>query len=265
MRPDISEFSYGYAVTEELVRWGGASVTAAPVFPSLIDEGRSGGGYDVMLSRPGIPLFLQFKLSDCMVRNNAQEVQDGLFNIPFYRMHLRPARHSRQHEMLLDLEAAGQEVYYSAPAFHTPGELNDAYLNRTVRASSIWLRPSFIGPLPDDRDHCVAFRIPGATVFRSRPKRIPQPVAFKDFSSFVETALSSRGREALKPDSLQKLAEQITEIAEKRPDITKSKKREAREKLRQHPALERISFYSQIYLGCSVFILSSEEDLRRPE
>jgi hypothetical protein len=148
MKPDISEFSYGYALTDELIHWHGTSLTAAPVFPSLYQEGQTGGGYDVMLQRPGLPLFLQFKLSDCMIRSSAQEVQDGLFNVPYYRMHIRPARHSEQHEMLLDLESRGNEVYYLAPAFHTPEELNDSYLTHQVRARSLWLRPSIIGPLP---------------------------------------------------------------------------------------------------------------------
>jgi hypothetical protein len=47
-------------------------------------------------------------------------------------MYIRPARHSEQHEMLLDLENDGNEVYYSAPAFHKPEEFNDAYLNNQV-------------------------------------------------------------------------------------------------------------------------------------
>ncbi len=69
MKPEMSEFSYGYALTDELIHWHGTSLTAAPIFPSLYQEGKSGGGYDVMLQRSGIPLFLQFKLADQMVRN----------------------------------------------------------------------------------------------------------------------------------------------------------------------------------------------------
>ena len=67
MKPQISEFSYGYALTDELIHWHGTNLTAAPIFPSLYQEGQVGGGYDLMLQRPGLPLFLQFKLADCMV------------------------------------------------------------------------------------------------------------------------------------------------------------------------------------------------------
>ena len=108
MRPDISEFSYGYALTDELIHWHGTPLTAAPIFPSLYREGRprkgEPGGYDIMLQRPGLPLFLQFKLSHCMIRKSAKEFDDIIFTPPFYRMHLSPAKHSKQHEMLLDLE-----------------------------------------------------------------------------------------------------------------------------------------------------------------
>jgi hypothetical protein len=86
MKPDISEFSYGYALTDELIHWHGTGITAVPIFPSLYDERQPGGGYDVKLDRGGIPLFLQFKLSDCMVRGTAQEVRSGSFSCPFYRI-----------------------------------------------------------------------------------------------------------------------------------------------------------------------------------
>jgi hypothetical protein len=47
-------------------RWK-RGLKVAPVFPSLIQEGRTGGGYDVLLE-PGFPLFLQFKISQYMAR-----------------------------------------------------------------------------------------------------------------------------------------------------------------------------------------------------
>ena len=41
MRPDISEFSYGYALTETLISTVPRRLKAAPVFPSLIEEGKT--------------------------------------------------------------------------------------------------------------------------------------------------------------------------------------------------------------------------------
>ena len=59
------------------------------------------------LDRPGVPLFLQFKLCDQMTRRTCREARQAGFNVPCYRMCLRSARSSRQHEMLLVLVQIG--------------------------------------------------------------------------------------------------------------------------------------------------------------
>jgi hypothetical protein len=51
--PDISEFSYGFALTQELISAADPPVRAAPILPSLIKEGRTAGGYDAHLDIPG--------------------------------------------------------------------------------------------------------------------------------------------------------------------------------------------------------------------
>ena len=157
MKPDFSEFSYGYAVTEELVSLHRASIVAAPLFPNLYDEGQPGGGYDVQIPISGRPVFLQFKLSDQLERTNSKEHKSGLLGVPYYRMHIRPAKHSDQHRLLLDLESSGETVFYIAPEFHLPAELNSFYLARTVVLNSAAYSPQGIGPMPDDDEHYVVF------------------------------------------------------------------------------------------------------------
>ena len=132
MTPDISEFSYGFALTQELIKIADP-LRAAPIFPSLIEEGRAGGGYDVNLDIPGFPLFIQFKRSDCMKRRSAREAAPPFnLNPPFYRMKITERSRSAQHEMLLDLDDGTNEVFYAAPLFHTVEELNAAYGSVTV-------------------------------------------------------------------------------------------------------------------------------------
>ncbi len=256
MKPNISEFSYGYALTDELIHWHGVALTAAPVFPSLYQEGQTGGGYDLMLQRPGLPLFLQFKLADCMVRANAQEIRDGHFTAPFFRMHLRPSRHSDQHEMLLDLENAGNEVYYCAPAFQHPEDLNDAYLNHQVRERSIWLRPLDIGALPDDEDHHVAFTVPGVHRFCSKNSRIIESKGdFYEFFKNIDKGFKEKSEWALNRDNLSKVALDIKNIAQKRRDISYvAKETTARQLEMRHP-LEQIAVYSQVFLDCQLFLV----------
>ena len=163
MRPLLSEFSFGYALTEELASGAFGPLIAEPIFPSLIQEGQPGGGYDLQLPLVGAPLFLQFKLSDCMVSRSAAEWD--IFNRSYYRMHLRPGRHSDQHALLRTLEASGEEVYYVAPYFHTTEELNTHYSNQAVAENSIWFRPSTIGALPDDDDHYIVFHRDNPTAY----------------------------------------------------------------------------------------------------
>ena len=159
MKPEISEFSYGFALTNELVGW--VALSAAPVFPSLIEEGKAGGGYDVKLDRPGVPLFLQFKRSYCMIRRTAKEYQavaamGGALNVPYYRFPITEALTSDQHEMLLALDDGSNLVFYAAPRFHQINEINQAWSRTDVARRSLFVAPSTIGPL-DDTQHHVAF------------------------------------------------------------------------------------------------------------
>ena len=254
MRPNISEFSYAFALTSELVQAPGA-VTAAPVFPSLIAEGQQGGGWDVRLDRPGVPLFLQFKLCDQMTRRTCREVREAGFNVPCYRMHLRPARSSSQHEMLLDLEAIGQEVYYSAPMFHQPDELNAAFLGASVRARSIWVKPSDVGPLPDDRDHHLSFEPGSSWTFFSEPRRLREKRVFEDVTKNLSRRLHERGEVDMSRDELVHLADAITEIAEKRRDIEERQRNIAREIARPAEPLQRVAYYASIFLESQLFIV----------
>lgn len=173
MKPGISEFSYGYAVTEALVR-GSPGLTAAPVFPSLIAEGKPGGGWDVKIPLPGYLLFLQFKLCDVMVTRRAKEVGDGL-TLPILRMHIRPGRYSKQHAMLLQLEAQGEAVFYVAPRFAAEEDFNRHYLADAILTNSVFIRPNDVGPL-DGEDHHVSFEEAGtdALLYSRQPRRLPQ-------------------------------------------------------------------------------------------
>lgn len=194
MRPLLSEFTYGYGLTEELVRYYLPPLVAVPLFPSLRQEGQPGGGYDLRLDCPGIVLFLQFKLSDGMVYRNAAEVHQGIMTVPFFRMHLRAKRISNQHDMLISLENSGETVYYVAPLFHKDTEMNCAYLSRSVFQQSRFFSPSGIGCLPDDNDHHVAFRSTGASYLCSEPKEIkmfsPEAVLQQINSQSVSPAMT---------------------------------------------------------------------------
>ncbi len=129
----FSEFTYAFALVNELITLGKPPIVSVPVFPSLVQEGRASGGYDVKFDRPGRPLFLQFKLAKQIRGRRAREFQQRIFRRSFYRMYIRPKRSSRQHELLLELEQTNRgSVFYCAPAFHTLWELNNFYERRRI-------------------------------------------------------------------------------------------------------------------------------------
>jgi hypothetical protein len=156
MTPEISEFSYGFALTNEIVGW--ASLKAAPIFPSLIEEGKKGGGYDVKLDTPGVPLYLQFKRADCMTRRSAREISKDKtpLSVPFYRFAITQTGKSDQHALLLELDDGSNEVFYAAPRFHELAEINQAWSASQVAGRSIFVRPAAIGPL-DTNSHHIAY------------------------------------------------------------------------------------------------------------
>jgi hypothetical protein len=168
--PEISEFSYGFALTNEIAGW--APLRIAPIFPSLVEEGKKGGGYDVKLDIPGVPLYLQFKRGYRMTRRTAKEVKQykKRLNMPFHRFYITDSGTSAQHTMLLELDDGKSNVFYAAPRFDLTAEINDAWVNKQVAQRSIFVRPRAIGIL-DDQSHHVAYDAQ-RTYVCSEPKEI---------------------------------------------------------------------------------------------
>ncbi|HEV2078497.1 MAG TPA: hypothetical protein VGR19_01180 [Allosphingosinicella sp.] len=202
MKSLISEFSYGFALTHELV-FALGTLTAAPIFPSLVEEGKPGGGYDLKLESPGVPLFLQFKRSECMQRRTAREIAAGAnLDVPFYRMEITAKADSDQHEMLLELDQQPNFVFYAAPMFHQKPEFDDAFLSGRVRQRSFYVRPRSIGSFPE-RPHHVSFD-GSVCVVMSEPKAI-QGFGASELEGLLEGQLAEDKR-ALRtkvPEALQ--------------------------------------------------------------
>lgn len=251
MKPDISEFSYGYALTEAFIWDTGLPVIGAPFFPSLIQEGQS-GGYDVAISFSGLLLFLQFKLSHFITRGTAFETKQECINVPFYRMHLRPTKHSRQHLMLLDLEAEGEIVFYAAPKFHLPSELNTAYLSRTMIQRSFFIRPSTIGLLPDEWDHHVSFRDGYPVYLCSKPTKIREEENIETSLKELHDVLEHKGYKKYDEAVIGKLNDQMLSIVLKhqisihRPAFSP----ENIHKLKDMNPIEKLRYLSMTYFDC---------------
>nr|WP_199045499.1 hypothetical protein [Dyella sp. ASV24] len=261
MKPDVSEFSYGYAVTEELVARWRARIVAAPHFPSLYEEGKSGGGYDVKIPVKGIPVFLQFKLSDYLTRSYAKE--SGLIAVPYYRMHLRPLRHSDQHQLLLDLEATGECVFYIAPEFHRPDELDGHYLSGSVVANSAAFSPSDIGALPDGDDHYVVFRRGSPVGYRCSDE--PVEVRRTDLRDGLGKVLRQKGIEP-RPfgrEGLQLLSKRMLDVIDARSNLgllIKSPEGvvHVRRLFEERDPLRTVSYLARTFFSSELVVLDSD-------
>jgi hypothetical protein len=225
MKPDFSEFSYGYAVTEELVSAHKAAVIAAPLFPSLYDEGKSGGGYDVKIPLAGKPVFLQFKLSDQLERSNSKEHKSGLLGLPYYRMHIRPSKHSDQHNLLLDLEASGESVFYIAPEFHLPAELNSFYLSGSVVVNSAAFSPQAIGAMPDDDEHYLVFERGASISYRCSDES--KEVLKFNLANGLQPILTERGKKSrdLDEGGLREISNRMLKVLESGEQRLRSRKK----------------------------------------
>jgi hypothetical protein len=213
MESHISEFSYGYAVTSEVITLYGLKGAGAPEFETQNAEGEEGGGWDVKL--PGVPIYLQYKRSSRMVKNSAKDASQ-FPSLPIFRMYLHPRNHSDQHQLLLDLESKGNTVAYAAPGFSEPDELNEAYSSDQTAERSLFVRPSAIGPLKDDKHHWVAFRAnPPIAFFCSEPHKIKFELPSMLFSARGATKLYQE-RKTAGPESYGKLAEELLRIFEVR-------------------------------------------------
>ena len=253
MVPDISEFSYGFALTRELIQLTD-TLKAAPVFPSLIAEGKNGGGYDVNLDIPGFPLFIQFKRSECMVRRTARETRPPMnFGTPFYRMKIAERWRSAQHEMLLELDAGQNEVFYAAPLFHTVEELNQAYLANLVSTRSCYVSPGKIGKLDGDAHH-VAFD-------QKRFWLCSEPLLIEGLhgaglTAALEQRLSSDSRR-FRDGQLSESLSFVEGILERR-HISPAFRTEPHERPID-PRLQRLADISLQYFGAQLFVVQRRE------
>jgi hypothetical protein len=255
---EFSEFSYGYCLTEDLIVGKGTPFTAAPIFPSLQDEGKPGVGYDMRLNRPGTQLFLQFKLVHQMVRGTANEEQKGHFVVPFYRMHLRPRNISDQHESLLSLENSGNDVFYAAPGFHTAAALTVNYTKRLVWNRSFRLRPSAIGSLKDDKNHHVTFKTYNGKwrFYSERPSKEGHAPDTEEIAESLRQKIADRGNRNLR-NQIQELDATLLDIMH-----TRNAQRHERERVpiselgEQVDPIQRVAYIARQFFDCQLFFVT---------
>jgi hypothetical protein len=192
MKVGYTEFSFGYAFTENLIRSSPTAPVGAPVFPNLVQEGAS--GFDIRINFPAVPLFPQYKLPEVMRRGTAFETKWGCpgLSLPFFRIAMMRRDISRQHELLIELETRyPSSVFYAAPALENIRSFDIAYNRAEVARRSVFFSPTDIGPLRDDKVHTIAYK-PGLQTgyFFSEPRPI-KSLTFDHLSNIMRSAFEN--------------------------------------------------------------------------
>jgi hypothetical protein len=257
----FTEFSFGYALTDNIIHSGLPLTPTTPVFPSLIAEGSSGGGYDVRIPLHPVAIFLQFKIPQVVRRRSSRTPTN--FPIPYLRMHLRTSR-TNQHRQLLELEMIGNLVAYATPDFWEVTDLDAHFTTQNVQLNTRYFAPSDIGGL-DDKPHYIAYS-PDTPVawLRSEPRMLN---AKSDAESFWRrVAAAVRQAPEKEPVAfLTELADTISELTTsdyEKDSFAGLEPKTSRDRRRNREgnnskivsAARRAAYLSQVRLGCALAI-----------
>lgn len=207
MKRKVSEFSYGFVLTHELVHAYGFLPTDVPK-PRPARRGRQESGGP---PRRGVPLFLQFKASEYMKRKNAGESK--LVGLPYFRFAIPRQTQSNMHHLLIELEKRGNAVFYVTPRIHEAVNLNSAFFDREVVASSLFVSPSGIGEIEDNETHRVVFsgRSDDAYICPS-PRRLSLAFGGGKFLEAIDETLASLEAEETGDEFFRRLASEMVSI-----------------------------------------------------
>jgi hypothetical protein len=152
MRAEFSEFSYGFALSYEVMN-AIEGIAGVPVFPSLRQ-----GEHTASAELTGWPVFLQFKLADWMKGSTAK--YRSHYGASYFRVTVPSHIHSSQHNLLRALSAIEPEVYYAAPQFYRRHEFNALFGQNRIFAESVFVPLTGLPDLDDDAEHDMCY-LPG--------------------------------------------------------------------------------------------------------
>lgn len=207
MKRKVSEFSYGFVLTHELVSAYGYWPTDAPT-PAGKKKKKA---EETEETRLGHPLFIQFKASEYMKRRNAGESK--LVGLPYFRFALHRKTQSNQHQLLIELEKKGNIVFYATPKIHEAVNLNSAFFDKQVAALSLFVSPGEIGDLPDNELHRVVFSQRVKDVFVCPPgRKLERAIHGEDFAQAVQGLISAREPQVINEDCFLNLASEMVSL-----------------------------------------------------
>ncbi len=211
MKPQFSEFSYGFAITREIAEGVKANSLSAPILPSLRQEGKL--GWDAEFRLKGASLFLQYKTSDWLSTRRAKfwkKLGGPYFRFPIYRH-----RDSSQHNLLVALSRKVENVHYCAPVFHESGEFNEFYFQDRILQNSVWVHLGNLPLLEEDDTvyHYVLYTKSISPYFATDPEPIEGVVRASDGLARLLSSLTVDDAPIVDLSHLQTLWRHVSTVA----------------------------------------------------
>ena len=190
------------------------------IFLPWSKRGRS--GYDLKLGFPGLPTYIQFKLSDRLTRRPAKYWD--YYHEPYFRFDITPRTVSQTNTTFLrDLADNGEEVFLrSAAVLEHKTSFNEAFRDSQIAARSMWLPLGQLPYLTDYEPHHVTFTGPADASLAHRPVETWKAIEWKVSFSWrgrYESIVSRFERSELRQVSeeyLYELRNLLTEIVTRR-------------------------------------------------
>jgi hypothetical protein len=159
MQAEFSDFSYGSALTWELVDARDPGIRVMPLLPSAPEQGTVAD--DNGFRGAGSLVFLHVMAVEHMLTPRARGW--SAHEERFFRLTVPPRSHSTLHDLLRALSRAEAEVYYAAPAFYRQREFARAFDLGHIVEESVFVPLRLLPDLSGDAPHYLTYRreLPG--------------------------------------------------------------------------------------------------------
>jgi hypothetical protein len=146
----FSETQFSFCFTFEYIKKFFPFVPL-PIFPNTVEEGREGGGYDVLINGN---IYFQFKIP--VYYGQFPKYRRKYWNVfghDYFRIKLETNEY--QFKLLKDLQSPGNEVYYATPEFYNSTDLATFYTTNNIVSHSALFSLDNLPPYQSGYHHLI--------------------------------------------------------------------------------------------------------------
>lgn len=205
MKLELTNVSYSTALTYELVIKYDFQILGAPTFPSLREEAFYKTG-----TKNTTLLFMQYKLGEYFI-GNTSSLRD-YWGVPYFRFLIQPKSKTKNHQLLINLEAMNQIVFYIAPEMHTMNEFYIHLKQQSLLEKSTFWSPQEIGEFLEPDRYTLSYK--SNTFYgmlQPGNRRIPGNVRGKELLSLIRQKFESKQFDIYDDERLFSFGDQMLE------------------------------------------------------